>query len=202
MEFLLLARHALAGSNRDRIASCAIPGEGLTSEGVDQAQRLALELADREIALGAATALARTQETLELALDSRDVPRIVVGDLNEIDFGSYADCALDEYRAWAASHSPAEPAPGGGESRAAAAARFSEGLRRLLDRPEPVVLHVGHALPLRYAVDAAHGLFPASLIAPIGHAELLTLTAAEVESAAVLLEAWSRSPRFRDHSIG
>ena len=115
MESMLLVRHAFAGSNRDRIASCAVPGEGLTSEGVEQARLLATRFADQEIALGVASELARTQETLELVLGGRAVRRLVVGDLNEIEFGSFADGPLDEYRVWAASHSPAEPAPGGGE---------------------------------------------------------------------------------------
>ena len=202
MESLLLARHAFAGTNRDRVASCAVPGEGLTPEGVEQAQRLAAQLASQEISLGVATELARTRETLELALAGRDVPRLVVGELNEIDFGAFAGGPLDEYRAWAASHSPAEPAPGGGESRADAAARFAQGLRHLLERPESVVLHVGHALALRYVIDAAQGLVPAPLMVPVEHAVPLTLSAAEAESAATLLEEWSRAPRFRDHSIG
>lgn len=200
MELLLLARHGFAGSNRDRVASCVAPGEGLTPEGIAQSLSLAALLDDEEISVGVATELARTQETLELALGARKVSRLVVGDLNEIDFGSYADGPLDEYRAWAASRSPAESAPGDGESRAVAATRFARGLRRLLERPEPVVLHVGHALALRYTVDAAHGLVPAPLMAPVEHATRFRLTAAQVESAAALLEGWSRSPRFR--SVG
>lgn len=200
MESLLLVRHALAGSNRDRLASCAVPGEGLTEEGLEQARLLALRLADQEIALGVASELARTQETLELVLGERSAPRLIVRELNEIDFGSFADGPLDEYRGWAASNSPAEPAPGGGESRAMAAARFAAGLRRLLERPEEVVLHVGHALAVRYIVDAAGGLVPAPLIAPIEHADAVVLNAAEVRSAATLLEDWSRWPRFRDPS--
>ena len=201
MESLLLARHAFAGSNRDRIASCAVPGEGLTAEGVEQARVLAARLADQAIALGVASELARTQETLELVLRGRAARRLVVSDLNEIGFGSFADGPLDEYRVWAASHVPAEPAPGGGESRAAVAARFAQGLRRILERPEGAVLHVGHALTVRYVLDAARGLVPAPLMAPVEHADAILLTAAEVRSAAALLEDWSRSPRFRDPSI-
>jgi broad specificity phosphatase PhoE len=197
MEWLLLARHAFAGSNRDRVASCAVPGEGLTAEGVEQARLLKSRLAGEEIALGVASELARTQETLELLLAERATPRLVIGDLNEIGFGSFADGPLDEYRAWAASHSPAEPAPGDGESRATAAARYAQGLRRLLERPEGTVLHIGHALAVRYVTDAASGLVPASLMAPVEHADVVRLSAAEVRWAAALLEDWSRSPRFR-----
>jgi broad specificity phosphatase PhoE len=202
VELLLLARHGFAGSNRDRIASCAVPGEGLTPEGVEQGRGLAALLAAEKVSLGVATELARTQETLELALGALDVPRLVVEDLNEIDFGAYADGPLDAYRAWAASRSPAERAPGRGESRADVAARFARGLRRLLERPEPVVLHVGHALALRYTVDAAEGLAPAPLMAPVEHATPFRLSAARVESAAALLEEWSHSPRFREQSSG
>lgn len=194
----MLARHGLAGSNRDRVASCAVPGEGLTPEGIEQGRGLASLLEHEEIGLGVATELARTHETLELALGSRDARRMVVAELNEIDFGAFADGPLDDYRAWAASRSPSEPARGGGESRADAAARFARGLRCLLEVPEPVVLHIGHALVLRYALDAAQGVPPASLMAPVEHASPFRLSAREVESAAILLEGWSRSPRFRD----
>jgi broad specificity phosphatase PhoE len=202
VEVLLLARHAFAGSNRDRVASCVVPGEGLTPEGVEQAKRLAALLDAEQIALGTSTELARTQETLSFALGARDVPHLVVSELNEIGFGSFADGSLDDYRAWAASHSPVEPAPGGGESRASAAARFAQGLRCILERPEPVVLHIGHALPLRYSVDAAQGLVPGALIASVEHATPFRLNASQVESAAALLEEWSGAPSFRDHSIG
>lgn len=200
MDSLLLVRHAFAGSNRDGVASCDPPGEGLTSEGVEQAARLRERLAGDEISLGIATSLLRTQETLALALGERDVPRIVVRELDEVDFGSFANGPLQAYRAWAASHPPSEPAPGGGESRADAAARYARGLRIVLARPEEVVLLVGHALVLRYVLDAARGLPPAPLMAPVEHARPHLLARAEIEEAARLLEEWSGAPRFRDAS--
>jgi broad specificity phosphatase PhoE len=200
VETLLLVRHALAGSNRDGTASCTVPGEGLTPEGVEQARRLGEALAREEISLGAASELVRTQETLELVLRGRDVPRLVLPELNEIDFGSFDGGLLASYRAWAASHSPAESAPGGGESRAQAAARFARGLRILLARPEWTVLLVGHALAVRYVLDAAHGLVPAPLLTPVEHATPHRLARAEAEAAARLLDDWSREPRFRHPS--
>lgn len=201
METLLLVRHALAGSNRDGTASCAIPGEGLTTEGVDQARRLGELLSGEAISLGVATELRRTQETLELALGPRDVPRLVVPELNEIHYGSFDGGPLEVYRAWAGSQPPATSAPGGGESRAAAAARFARGLGVVLERPEATVLVVGHALAIRYVLDAARGLFPAPLIAPVAHAVPLRLQATDVDAAARFLEEWSREPRFRDPLI-
>lgn len=200
MRDLLLARHGFAGSNRDGIASCEVPGEGLTAEGIEQARSLARELAHEEIAVALTSRLARTQETLALALDGRDVPVVVAPELDEIDFGAFDGGSLDTYRAWAASYPPDELPPGGGESRARAAARFAQGLRRALGRPEERILVVGHALAIRYAIDAANGIAPAARMAPIEHAFPYRLERAAVERAVALLEEWSRAPRFRDPS--
>ena len=200
MERLILARHGLAGSNRQGVASCTVPGDGLVPEGVEQAKALRALLAEEPIALAATTEFARTQETLALALDGRGIEVVVVHELNEIDFGSFNGGLLDDYRAWAAARSPSERAPGG-ESRADAAARFGGGLRVLLERDEDVVLLVGHALMVRYALDAAAGLVPAARMAPVAHAHPHRLERADVERAAALLESWSSAPRFRDPSM-
>jgi len=62
------------------------------------------------------------------------------------------------------------------------------------------VLAVGHALATRYVLDAARGLVPAALMAPVEHAVPHRLTGDEVLAAAQLLEEWSEAPRFRDPS--
>ena len=198
METLLLARHGFAGSNRDGIASCAIPGEGLTGEGVEQARRLGVLLAETELALAATTELARTQETLRVAVGDRGLPTILVPELNEIDFGSFDGGPLETYRDWAAAHSPSARPPDRGESRADAAARFGRGLSVLLGRDEDTILLVGHALALRYVVDAAVGLVPAARMAPVPHAQPFNLGREDVLRAVDLLGAWSDLPRFRD----
>ena len=200
MAGVVLVRHALAGSNRLGIASSAVPGDGLTPEGVKQARRLAEQLAGDEIEVAVSSAFARTRQTLAVALEGRGVPTVVVEELNEIHFGSFDGGPLDTYRAWAAAHPPTERAPGGGESRAHAAARFARGLRRVLERPERTILVVGHALVLRYVLDAAEGLAPAPLMTPVEHAAPYRLDRGGVERAADLLAAWSREPRFRDPS--
>jgi len=194
---VVLVRHALAGSNRLGIASSAVPGDGLTPEGVKQARRLAEQLAGDEIEVAVSSAFARTRQTLAVALEGRGVPTVVVEELNEIHFGSFDGGLLDTYRAWAAARSPLERPSSGGESRSDAAARFAGGLRVLLDRPEESILFVGHALSLRYVLDAADRLSPAALMKPIAHAVPYRLDRAGVERAAELLESWSRSPQFR-----
>jgi 2,3-bisphosphoglycerate-dependent phosphoglycerate mutase len=199
VETIFLARHGIAASNRDGLAACTAPGEGLTPEGVEQAMRLGELLAAERLDLGVATDHRRTQETLEYALAGRDVPRIVISELNEIHFGSFDGGRLLAYRAWAGAEAPTLEAPGGGESRAQAAARFARGLRAVLDRPEKRALVVGHALAIRYVLDAAEGLVPAALMAsPVEHAIPYRLTAKQMAAAAALLEHWSGDPRFRD----
>lgn len=199
MKRIFLARHALARSNEEGLASFAAPGEGLAATGIEQARRLGHLLAGEEIVLGVSTDLRRTQETLEVALEGRDVPRIVVSELNEIHFGSFDGGLLSDYREWAGSEAPGLPAPGGGESRAQAAARYATGLRLVLARPEESALVIGHALAVRYVVDAADGLIPAPLmLAPVEHASPYRLESRELESAADLLESWSLDPRFRE----
>jgi broad specificity phosphatase PhoE len=201
VETVFLARHALAGSNRDGLAACTAPGEGLTPEGVEQARRLGELLSDEPLALGVATDHRRTQETLEVALEGRELPRVVVPELNEIHFGSFDGGLLLDYRAWAGAEPPELEAPGGGESRAQAAARYARGLRSLLERSEETALVVSHALAVRYVLDAVEGAVPAALMAsPVEHAVPYRLGADAVERAATLLEEWSRAPRFRDPS--
>ena len=197
MRQLLLVRHGFAGSNRDGLASSTVPGDGLTEEGVAQARSLARELESEHIDVALTSRLRRTQQTLELALEGRDVPVVVEAELDEIHFGSFDGGALDAYRAWAASHPPDEPAPGGGESRAQAASRFARGLRLVLARPEERVLVVGHALAIRYLIDAAEGHVPAARMSPIEHAFPYRLERKDAERAATLLETWSDAPAFR-----
>ena len=194
METLLLARHALAGSNRDGVASCTLPGEGLTPDGVQQARALGVELAGVDITLAATTELARTRETLGLALHGRDVPTLTVPELNEIRFGSFDGGLLDTYRAWAAAQSPSQRAPGGGESDLVVTQELRRGLLAL---DGDTILFVGHALALRYALDAAEGLPPAALMRPVEHAHPYRLDRNGIERAAALLEAWSLAPQFR-----
>ncbi len=201
MKELVLVRHAFAASNRDAIATHDAPGDGLTDEGREQALRLKELLAEEQFDLGVSSGFARTLETLDLALGGRDVPRLVLPELGEIGFGEYGGGLLETYRTWAAAELPTVPAPGGGESRADAAARFARGARLLLERPEERVLVVTHALALRYLFDAADGLEPASRMAAVEHAAPYRISAQELEQAAALLEEWSRAPVFRDPSV-
>jgi broad specificity phosphatase PhoE len=170
----------------------------LSEQGVVEAIALREALAGREIDLGVTTRLARTQETLEVALAGRDIARAVEPLLDEIGFGAFEGGPLERYRAWAWSHPPEAPCPGGGESRAEAATRYAAALEGLLERNEDVVLAVSHSLAVRYALDASDGSFPASRVSPVAHASTHELPADAVARAAETLRAWAHAPSFSD----
>jgi len=196
VERLLLARHALAASNEEETVSGVAPGLGLTAAGVEQARALGRALANVSLDLAAVTEFRRTQETADLALGRRDVPRLVVPDLNEIDFGRFEGGLLSAYREWAWAAPADELCPGGRESRGHAAERYARGFELLLDRPEASILAVTHAVPIRYLLDAAEGRPPTARVAPVGHAEAVTLDGSLVAAAIERLRAWATAPAF------
>lgn len=197
MRTLVLARHGEAVSNATGVVSGTPPGGGLTELGVEQARLLGAAAAGESVELGVATEFLRSQETLALALDGRDTKHVVLAELNEIRFGDFDGGLLADYRVWAWTEPPDVRPPGSGESRAEVAARVADGLDRLLERPEGVILAVGHALPVRYVLDAAQGRLPTARIEPVEHATLYRVDASQVERAARSLRAWAREPRFR-----
>lgn len=197
MRELILVRHGRARSNDDGVVSGLPPGGELTPDGVREAKALAAALAGNGIDLGVTTELLRAQQTLALALVGRNVPRLVLPELNEIRFGAFEGGPLRAYREWAWTTEAADPCPGDGESRAEVARRIADGLDTLLARREAVILVVGHALPLRYVLDAADGTFPAARIEPVAHVSPYRLRRAQVATAAVALRTWAATPTFR-----
>lgn len=198
MRLLLLVRHAHAASNDRDVVNSVAPGEGLSRTGVEQALALRSLLADEELDLGVSSTFARARETLSLALGDRPVPRLELPGLDEIDFGAYEGGPLEEYRQWAWTAPPADDAPGGGESRVALALRVAGALETLLARPEDVILAVGHALPLRYALDAAAGVEPHARMTPVPHAVSHTLEPEDIARAIAALRVWAVEPAFAD----
>jgi len=124
------------------------------------------------------------------------VPRLVLAELNDIRFGEFEGRLLTEYRAWAHSHEPDEPAPGQGDSRAQTVARYVRAYRAILKRPEGTVLVVAHGLPVRYVLDAVAGRDPAAAVAQVPYAEPFRLSASQLEEAVGRLEAWLMAPAW------
>jgi broad specificity phosphatase PhoE len=194
---VILARHAeselsvVGRTNGDPSVAVA-----LTEVGREQARRLGRELAGDQIDLCVTSEFLRAQETADLALEGRDVPRLVLAELNDILFGEFEGRLLTKYRAWAHSHGPEEPAPGGGDSRVQTVARYVHGYRMILARPEATVLAVSHGLPVRYVLDAVAGRNPAAAVALVPYAEAYRLSAVDLEHAVRRLEAWLLTPAW------
>ena len=198
METLILARHgeselSVRGlTNGDPALAC-----GLTLAGREQARRLGEILAYEPLDLCVTTTFARTEETADLALAGRDVPRLAVPELNDIRFGEYEALAFADYLAWARSAAPTDVPPGGGESRAAVVDRYVRGFRLVLGRPERLVLAVLHGLPIRYVLNALAGRPPEPVLDQVPYAEAFRVSAAELEEALAGLEAWTAAPVWR-----
>jgi broad specificity phosphatase PhoE len=196
---LLAARHgeseySLAKLvNGDPGVACA-----LTEAGRAQARALGRALVDDRIDLCAVTEFERVRETAELALEGRDVPFLVVPELNEPRYGDFEGGPLDSYREWVWGKGPLD-APAGGEHRGEIAARYARGLRTLLARPEETILLVAHSLPLAYLHNAAEGRPPVSRSDQVAYAEPVGLGRASVERAADVLEKWAGAPIFEAH---
>jgi broad specificity phosphatase PhoE len=201
VERVVLARHgeselSLVGrTNGD--PSLAV---GLTEAGREQARKLGRELAREPVDLCVTSEFRRAQETADLALEGRDVPRLVLAELNDIRFGEFEGRMLTDYRAWAHTHGPQDPAPGGGESRVETVARYVRGFRAVLARSEESALVVAHSLPIRYVLSAAAGTAPVPKIEQVPYAMPLPLRAAELGAAVERLAAWVSEPVWPAHT--
>jgi broad specificity phosphatase PhoE len=194
---VILARHGeselsvVGRTNGDPGTACA-----LTEAGREQARRLGELLAADELGLCVVSEFQRAQETANLALEGREVPRLVMPELNDIRFGDFEGHALTEYRAWAHSHGPEERAPGDGDSRAETVRRYIRAYRTILARPEKTILVVAHGLPVRYVLDALAGRNPAAAVEQVPYAEPFRAEAVEFSVAVDRLEAWAAEPAW------
>ena len=195
VQLAILVRHAESefsvrgAMNGDPATSCP-----LTADGREQARALGEALRDTPIDLCVTSEFVRTDETADLALTGRDVPRLVVPELNDIRVGEFEGGPLETYRAWARDRSPVAVPPGGGESRAQAAERYARGFRAVLGRPEAAILVVTHGLPIRYLLLAAEGSEPRPVVENVDYATPYRFTRVDLEHAVERLELWARAP--------
>ena len=191
MEDVVLARHgesvfsARGLVNGDVAVSCP-----LTERGEEEARALGKALADDPIDLCVTSEFDRARQTADLALAARDVPRLVLAELNDPRYGVFEGGALDEYREWAWSHGSGD-APSGGESRRELVARFARGYRLVLGRPEPTVLGGAHSLPIAYVLGE-----PQPRMRMVEHASAHRLSAEELRTAVERLETWLEAPTW------
>ena len=178
-------------------------GVDLTERGRNEARRLGERLASESIDLSVTSEFPRARRTADLALGDRDVPRLVLSELNDIDAGDFEGGDLQAMREWLRDAGPGAVPPGGRESRVASIRRYAFALRWLLARPERTILAVSHGLFVTYAVRASRDSdLPLTLeSAQADHAEPHRLSRPDVERAAERLDSYAaehageRAPR-------
>jgi probable phosphoglycerate mutase len=197
MERLILARHGETDWNvAKRVNGDPSVAVGLSAKGRDEARRLGEELRGAQLDLVVTSRFPRAQETAELALDGREVPRLVIAELDDPGYGSFEGGSLDVYREWAWGSPSSTSAPGGGESRAGIVARYAAGFRRVLELPEASLLVVAHSLPVAYALAAREGRPPEPRVPLVANAHPYPFTHAELERTVELMEGWCASPTW------
>ena len=155
MRLFLVARHGQSLFNVDKVVN-GDPAldRGLSEQGIEEAERLAGELAAIPLDLVAVSPFPRALQTANIALAGRDVPHLVDEELGDVRIGELEGKSLDDYRATPAHSNRKERFPGG-ESLDEAALRYAGVCERLLVRDEAVTLVVCHEIPVRYLANAA-----------------------------------------------
>ena len=155
MRLLLLVRHGQSLFNVDGVVNGdPARDRGLSPQGVDEAKRLAGQVAAVRIDLCRVSRFDRAHQTARIALGARDLELTVDGDLDDIRVGELEGRTLEDYRAWKQRRSRDDAFPGG-ESLNDAARRYADAYERILQLPEEHVLCVCHEIPVRYAINAA-----------------------------------------------
>jgi ribonuclease H / adenosylcobalamin/alpha-ribazole phosphatase len=157
MRLFLMARHGESVLNLEHRVN-GDPGKAvdLTERGRLEAAQLGQQLQGLHLDVCLHSRFPRTEQTARIALEGRNVPFQVEPLFDDVDVGELEGLRIEEYREWKHSHSPSDPFPGG-ESLNAAAARYAEGFRRLLESPYGSVLVLTHEIPIRYALNGAAG---------------------------------------------
>jgi 2,3-bisphosphoglycerate-dependent phosphoglycerate mutase len=153
----LLVRHGQSLFNIDGVVNGdPMLDRGLSEQGITEAERLALQIANLPIDVVVVSPFPRALQTANIALEGREVPHVVDDDLSDVRIGELEGRTLADYRASEPHHDRNIRFPGG-ESLNDAARRYAAAFTRICDRDEQTTLVVCHEIPVRYAVNAAGG---------------------------------------------
>ena len=197
MESVILARHGESEySARDALNGDPSIAFGLTALGEEQARALGEELASTTIDLAVTSSFERVRRTADLALEGRDVPRLVLPELGDPNYGRFEGASVAEYHAWASTASSSATPGDGGENRLAIVSRYVRAFGSILQRPEASQLVVAHSGPIAYVLGALAGRAPERRLPVIEYARPHRLTASDLEHAVSFLDAWCDSPTW------
>jgi broad specificity phosphatase PhoE len=162
LRLFVFARHAESVANAANMLN-SNPSQPvvLTARGRTQARALGAQLANLHVDLAVGTRLLRTRQTIDIALDGREVPTLIEPGFDEIRAGDLEGAPIEAYRSWQDQHTPGDRLPNG-ESIEDALRRYTGALRRLLGRTETITLVVIHDLALRYIAAAATSPLPSN----------------------------------------
>jgi broad specificity phosphatase PhoE len=185
-----LVRHGQTSYN----AAGRLNGDPAVPVHLDEVGRA--QCAERAIALRAQpfdravhTPFIRTQESLDILLAGRAVPRVCIAEFGDVRLGVFEGRPVRDYRRWREGRSAADP-PIGGESRIEALMRYVAGAERLLELEGRAVLAVLHDVPVRFIANAAHGDDP--IDGPITHVanmQVIELDARALTDAIAVMRA-------------
>jgi broad specificity phosphatase PhoE len=156
VERLIVCRHAESVFNAQGVLNGdpSVPG-GLTARGDDQARMLGERLRETRIDLCVTTAFERTIRTADLALAGRDVPRLIMPELDDPPNGVFELRPFEELRAWRAEHGPDVEIPGAGLTEREAVTRMRTGFFDLVGRSEATILAVLHGWFVDWILSSA-----------------------------------------------
>jgi broad specificity phosphatase PhoE len=157
VRLFLLARHGQSLFNVDGVVNGdPLLDRGLSEQGIEEARRLADQLAGIPLDVVVLSPFPRVVQTANIGLGPRGVPHELDDDLGDVRIGELEGSTLAEYRAHPAHEDRRQRFPGG-ESLDEAALRYAAAFERVLARSEETILVVCHEIPVRYAVNAAAG---------------------------------------------
>ena len=159
---LILARHGESEFSVRQIVN-GDPGRAcpLTRQGIDESLDLALALREVSVDVCVTSEFSRVQQTADIALAGRPVPRHVEPRLNDPRVGQFESRPLGEYLDWFGRAAIDERPPGAGESQLDALRRYLEAYEDLVRRPERTILVIGHAFPIALALSIMDDTQPA-----------------------------------------
>ena len=184
-----LVRHGGTDYNAGRLLNGdpSVPVH-LTDGGRAQVAELRDRIAGMPVDLGVRTRFPRTEQTIAILLEGRDVPVVVCADLDDVLLGEFEGRSVHDYRRFRDENGQ-EARPPGGESRRDALARYARGFARLLGVEAEAPLVVTHDIPIRFLANAIRGEDPLDgPVHAIANASLMTVGEDELRLGVAAME--------------